>query len=81
MTHLVKFSCGCVGWAFEPKALVLVPCDGDRNDPSVFPYERDLSDKTHEPLDEETSRKLLGEVCDLVHDGHRFREVRWLLTR
>lgn len=78
---LSKFSCGCVGWAFEPKALVLVPCDGDRYDPSISPYWRDLSDKSHEPLDEEASRELLDQVADLVHDGHRFREIRSLLNK
>lgn len=78
---LSKFSCGCIGWAFEPKALVLVPCDGERNDPCIFPYWRDLSDKSHEPLDEEKSRKLLDEVAELVHDGHRFQEVRRLLNK
>jgi len=77
--NLSKFSCGCIGWAFEPKVLVLVPCDGDRNDPSIFPYWRDLSDKTHEPLDVEASRKLLDDIAELVHDGHKFREVRSLL--
>ena len=77
--NLSKFSCGCIGWAFEPKALVLTPCDGDRNDPYISPYWRDLSDKTHEPLDETEAKKLLDEVADLIHDGHRFREVRRLL--
>jgi hypothetical protein len=77
--NLSKFSCGCIGWAFEPKALVLAPCDGDRNDPYLNPHWRDLSDKTHEPLDEAKSRELLDEATNLVHDGHKFQEVRGLL--
>jgi len=77
---LIKFSCGCIGFNFSPKALVLVPCDGDRNEPSISPYWRDLSDKSQEPLGLEEAQKLLDEVTNLVHDGHRFREVQSLLA-
>lgn len=67
-TNLVKFSCGCIGFNFRHKALVVAPCDGD------------LSDKTSEPMDEEASRKLLDEVAALVHDGHKFRDVKRILV-
>jgi hypothetical protein len=76
---LVKFSCGCIGINFQPKALVLAPCDGDRGDPYIFPYWRDLSDKSCEPLDPAKAHEVMDEVASLVHDGHRLRDIRSLL--
>jgi hypothetical protein len=78
--HIVKFSCGCIGFAFEPQALVLDACDADRCDPYPSHMWRDLSDKTYEPLDESAARDLLTVVAELVDDGHSLRDVRRLLV-
>jgi len=77
---LVKFSCGCIGFVgLSDKALCISPCDTDRYDPDVSLFWRDLSDKTHEPLEPEPAKKLMDEIADLVGDGHRYREIRSLL--
>ncbi len=79
---LVKFSCGCNGFlGLSDKALVVSACDGGRDDPEVGLFWRDLSDKEHEPLEPERAKELLDEMSSLVGDGHRYREIRSLLSQ
>ena len=85
---LVEFSCGCIGLTDIPgdeehgnRALVLYPCDLNGED-CWYPlsaYRRDLSDKTHEPLEAAESAKLMGDIQRLLQDGYRFRRLKEIL--
>lgn len=40
---------------------------------------REVVPKPYCPLDAEETKQLLDEVAALVRDGHKFREIKWLL--
>jgi hypothetical protein len=76
---LVKFTCGCIGFNTHPKALIVAPCDVDRDEPRVSMFWRNMDAKTHVPLDQDASKELVDELILLIADGHRFREMQALL--
>ena len=87
---LVKFSCGCIGFAGVPdpkgegrEALVIKPCDLPSEmawEPYCF-YHRDLSDKSYTPLEADQVASVLSDIGALVADGYSFRQLRSILGR
>lgn len=77
---LVTYDCGCVGFAMHPQALIIQPCDGDRDRPSIDPFWRTMGDKPHKPLAEPQARILLDELAKLVQLGNRFKELKAILA-
>lgn len=81
----VRFSCGCLGVIPGPKGeglpFVVKPCDlsGERSWESIQVYQRDLTDKSYDPLPPEDVVELLEDIGGLVADGYRLRAVKDLL--
>jgi len=77
--NIVRYDCGCIGIHGFAKTLLLKPCDGGREDPTLNPHWRNMLDKTHEPVSDVVAHDLLDELTDLVHLGHRFKDLKRLL--
>ena len=81
---MVRFSCGCIGLLDVPgdpegRALILWSCDSPRDGEPVAIYRRDMTGKDTGPVDPERAAKLVGELADLVNNGHRFDQIQMLL--
>jgi hypothetical protein len=74
----VKFECGCVGILDGDRDPILVDACDRREDGLGF-WRRDMSGKSHKPLEPEEKEKLIGEIDLLLGDAYRYREVRRLL--
>jgi len=79
---LVKFSCGCVGLVGvqgspDNRPLIVSACDGEGEGLSL--YRRDMTDKERTPLPDRESERIVKALTRLIHDGHKYREVKTLL--
>ncbi len=80
---LVRFGCGCVGFApiQEGKALVLEYCNNEWYDnPLCINFAGVNETNTPgSPLSEEETKKYIDELNALLADGYRFRTIKGLL--
>lgn len=79
---LVKFSCGCIGFAPDEDghAWLIKDCTREADDFEYAVFRRDVSDKTFEPVDAMDADVHIRKLARLIHDGNTFREVKRLLS-
>lgn len=75
----VKWSCGCVGFVAGGKSWVVNSCTREWSDPDHNLFERDMEDKTSEPLTDEQVKDLCWKLRDLLLDGFQFRTMKSIL--
>jgi len=84
MSLFYKFHCGCIGIPLEAgSAVVLVPCDGDRD---LAWFKRDVDDasplrplETREPLSEADAAELHQRIQRALIDAERYQAIRFAL--
>ena len=79
---LIKYECRCIalGPSVDDRgAMIIRPCDTDRDDPEYSLFFRDQTGKTFEPLSVEEETEIFRELGKLVADGNNFRELKVLL--
>lgn len=84
MSLFVKWDCGCIGLPAvdKGKAIIIEPCDGDHyDDRRIRIGTRNMSQKNSEEVSSAYAEQLLDELCGLVVDGYKLREIRCLLEK
>ena len=80
---LVRFGCGCVGFApiQEGKALVLEYCNKDwHDDPFHINFAGvNKANTPGSPLSEEETKEYIDKLNGLLADGYKFRTIKGLL--
>lgn len=75
---MVKYSCGCIGFAPNEngKALIMYSCDNE--EPYGFGYLEFVGEPS-EPLPHEQEERVLRELNRLVSQGYMLRSIRAML--
>lgn len=84
MSLFVEWDCGCIGLPAvdDERAIILEPCDGDHyDDRRIRIGTRDMSHKESKEVSSADAEELLNELCGLVIDGYKLREIRCLLEK
>jgi len=79
---LVEYSCGCIG--FPPsrsgRSIILKPCDKMGSEPNLMMIYKMMEDTRFEKVSEIVTDQIIDQVNQLIEDGHRFRELKSILT-
>jgi hypothetical protein len=87
MSLFVEWDCGCIGLpgvdeVQKKKAVIIEPCDRDHyDDRRIRIGTRDMSLKGCKEVSSAEAEQLLDELCGLVVDGYKLREIRCLLEK
>ena len=88
----IKFDCGCIGFgapkmthwnphrAEDEGGALIYRCDtaGSAEETFLLSH-RDMSGKSHLPLDDDEAKEILRELERLIHDGYQLRKIKFLL--
>jgi len=84
--NLVRFDCGCIGFAPDKdgNALIVEACDSDDGERISF-FEQSMKNmdntiKSYKPLTEIGVGQLKTKIQCLISDGYKFREIKRLLS-
>ena len=87
--NLVRFECGCIGFAPEGDSvhsLLLVVCDRDMDDDEYGLSRRDMSKTSKDTIrpytpitDQEEIGQHITRIRNLMHDGYKYQQIRSLL--
>lgn len=76
--NLVRFSCGCIGFApVDGFSYMVDACDSDDGHLSLF--KREVGTKDYTPLPQEFIDVMAKNLSRLIIDGYRAREIQSLL--
>lgn len=79
---LVKFKCGCIGFAPHENghAVLLEDCNRREEEDAIWGGARHMVGKSFEPLSPAETYRLWGAVTSLIYKGYRLEEIKRALA-
>jgi len=79
---LVRYSCGCIGFAPSVpgnKSIIIDACDKDAYSDDIGLFTRHMENKSFTPLSEREQEEYYTAIQSLVSGGNRMKEIKRLL--